>query len=49
VSSKETVLSPLNQENAYKNYYDLPNVNPRCPQLSLELSNVYLTQIVELD
>ena len=44
VSSKETVLSPLNQENAYTNASDLPNANPRCPQLSTELPDVYFIQ-----
>ncbi len=32
MSSKETVLLELNQENAYKSSSPLPNVNPRWPQ-----------------
>ena len=33
MSSKETVLLELNQENAYKSSSPLPNVNPRRAQL----------------
>ncbi len=33
MSSKETVLKELNQENAYKSCSPLPNVSPRWPQL----------------
>ena len=47
VSSKETVLFPLYHENAYKNNSDLPNTNPRCPQLVVP--NVYLIQTPALE
>jgi hypothetical protein len=46
VSSKETVLFPLYYENAYNNDSDLPNSNPRCPQL---LPNVYFIQTAALE
>jgi hypothetical protein len=49
LSSKETVLKPLYRENAYKNNSDLPNTNPRCPQLLLVLPNVYLIQTAALE
>ena len=47
VSSKETVLKLLYHENAYKNNSDLPNTNPRCPQLVVP--NVYLIQTAALE
>jgi hypothetical protein len=47
LSSKETVLNPLYHENAYKNNSDLPNTNPRCPQLVVP--NVYLIQTAALE
>ena len=47
VSSKETVLDPLYHENAYKNDSDLPNTNPRWPQLVVP--NVYLIQTASLE
>jgi hypothetical protein len=47
VSSKETVLNPLYHENAYKNNYDLPNTNPRCPQLVVP--SVFLIQTSALE
>ncbi len=47
VSSKETVLYPLYHENAYNNTSDLPNSNPRCPQLFVPF--VYLIQIGALE
>ena len=37
MSSKETVLKELNQENAYKSCSPLPNVSPRWPQLVVPL------------
>jgi hypothetical protein len=45
MSSKETVLNKLNEENAYKNSSSLPNVNPRCPQLVVPV--VFLIQADE--
>jgi hypothetical protein len=46
-SSKETVLFPLYHENAYKNDSDLPNTNPRCPQLVVPI--VYIIQTAGLE
>ena len=47
MSTKETVLNPLDHENAYTNDSDLPNSNPRCPQLSVPF--VYLIQTGALE
>jgi hypothetical protein len=49
VSSKETVLFPSYHENAYKNDSDLPNANPRCPQLEIVLPDVYFIQSAALE
>jgi hypothetical protein len=37
----------LNHEYAYKNDYDLPNSNPKCPQLVVP--NVYLIQTAGIE
>ena len=47
--SKETVLFPSYHENAYKNASDLPNANPRCPQLVAVLPIVFLIQIASVE
>jgi hypothetical protein len=41
------VLLLLNHEYAYKNDYDLPNSNPKCPQLVDP--NVFFIQIAALE
>jgi hypothetical protein len=41
------VLLLLNHEYAYKNDYDLPNSNPKCPQLVVP--NVYFIQTAALE
>jgi hypothetical protein len=41
------VLLLLNHEYAYKNDYDLPNSNPKCPQLVVP--NVYLIQTAGIE
>ena len=46
MSSKETVLFPLYHENAYNNDSDLPNSNPRRPQL---VPNVYFIQTAAIE
>jgi hypothetical protein len=48
-SSKETVLFALYHENAYNNYSDLPNANPRCPKLLIVLPNVCFIQTLSLE
>ena len=41
------MLLPLNHENAYKTDFDLPNSNPKCPQLFVP--KVYFIQIGTLE
>ena len=41
------MLNPLYHENAYTNDSDLPNSNPRCPQLVVPY--VYFIQAVALE
>jgi hypothetical protein len=44
VSSSDTVLKPLNHENAYTNISPLPNTNPKCPQLVVLIPIVYFVK-----